>query len=525
MGIYFNPGNESFLQSKNSRIYVDKTELLNELNSRLSTDDKCIAVSHARRFGKSHAAGMIDAYYSRGCDSAELFENTKLATNPAYKKHMNKYNVIHLDISSFWDDYKANIIEKIKEYVVSDLRDEFEENVDFSKKFSVILMSVYKLTGIQFVIIIDEWDCVIRNSDDQNLIHNYLQFLHSLFKSEESKYFLALAYITGILPIKKIKDESALNNFQEFTMLKSRPITQYYGFTEEEVMMLCRQYNMDYESMRAWYNGYLLDGMHMYNPNSVSMALNYRDFDSYWKNTSSFESINTFINMNYEGLRDDIVNMLSGKKLYVNTETFQNDFSTVSSKDEALTALIHLGYLGYDREEESAFIPNYEVKKAYQAALCTGDWGKIGKSIARCDELLRATINCESDKVAEIIELAHESYTSVLRYNDENSLSCVLTMAYFTAPAYYNIVREMPAGKGYADMVFIPRENAGKRPAIIIELKCDKTAEAAVKQIKDRHYERALAGYKGKLLLVGINYDSQNGEKKHHTCVIEEYEK
>ena len=224
-------------------------------------------------------------------------------------------------------------------------------------------------------------------------------------------------------------------------MLKSRPITQYYGFTEEEVMMLCRQYNMDYESMKAWYNGYLIDGLHMYNPNSVSMALNYRDFDSYWKNTSSFESINTFINMNYEGLRDDIVNMLSGKKLYVNTETFQNDFSTVSSKDEALTALIHLGYLGYDREEESAFIPNYEVKKAYQAALCTGNWGKIGKSIARCDELLRATINCDSDKVAEIIELAHESYTSVLRYNDENSLSCVLTMAYFTAPAYYNIVR------------------------------------------------------------------------------------
>ena len=102
-------------------------------------------------------------------------------------------------------------------------------------------------------------------------------------------------------------------------MLKSRPITQYYGFTEEEVMMLCRQYNMDYESMKAWYNGYLIDGLHMYNPNSVSMALNYRDFDSYWKNTSSFESINTFINMNYEGLRDDIVNMLSGKKLYVNT--------------------------------------------------------------------------------------------------------------------------------------------------------------------------------------------------------------
>ena len=217
--------------------------------------------------------------------------------------------------------------------------------------------------------------------------------------------------------------------------------------------------------------------------------------------------------------------MLTGGKVRINTNTFQNDFSIITSKDDALTALIHLDILDDDADRKKSFIPNYEVKKAYQAALCTGNWGKIGKSIARCDELLRATINCDSDKVAEIIELAHESYTSVLRYNDENSLSCVLTMAYFTAPAYYNIVREMPAGKGYADMVFIPRENAGKRPAIIIELKCDKTAEAAVKQIKDRHYEGALAGYKGKLLLVGINYDSQNGEKKHHTCVIEEYEK
>ena len=139
-------------------------------------------------------------------------------------------------------------------------------------------------------------------------------------------------------------------------------------------------------------------------------------------------------------------------------------------------------------------------------------------------KLLEALWDQDAKAVAAGIENVHDEI-SILQYHDENSLSCVLTMAYFTAPAYYNIVREMPAGKGYADMVFIPRKNAGKRPAIIIELKCDKTAEAAVKQIKDRHYEGALAGYKGKLLLVGINYDSQNGEKKHHTCVIEEYEK
>ena len=521
MGIYFNPSNESFLQSRKSKIYVDKTGLIMELNSRLSTDDKCIAVSHARRFGKSHAAGMIDAYYSCGCDSSELFKDTKISSDPDYKKYMNKYNVIHLDISSFWDDFKDNIVEKIQEYVLDDLKEVFHEKVDFSKKFSNVLMAVYKLTGVPFVIIIDEWDCLIRNSEDKELVHKYLQFLHSLFKSEESKSFLALAYITGILPIKKIRDESALNNFQEFTMLKSRPITQYYGFTENEVRALCNQYDMDFESMKVWYNGYLIDGMHMYNPNSVSMALSYRDFDSYWKNTSSFLSINTFITMNYEGLKDDIITMLSDGKVYVNTETFQNDLFTVSSKDEALTALIHLGYLGYDREDESAFIPNYEVKKAYQAALCTGNWHEVAKSIAKCDELLRATINGDNEKVAEIIELAHEAYTSILKYNDENSLSCVLTMAYFTAPAYYNIIRKMPSGKGFADMAFIPRANAGNRPAIIVELKYNKTADTALKQIKENHYHGVLSDYQGKILLVGINYDTDGEEKKHHTCVIE----
>lgn len=235
MGVYFNPRNESFTQAKNSRIYIDKTGLIQELNMRLSTEDKCIAVSHARRFGKSHAAGMIDAYYSLGCDSTKLFENTEIAKCADFKKYMNQYNVIHLDISSFWDSYKENIVEKITEYVYKDFRKEFGEELDYGERFSYVLMSVYQKTGIPFVIIIDEWDCVIRNSHDKNLVHKYLQFLHSLFKSEESKSFLALAYITGILPIKKIVDESALNNFDEFTMLNSSPITEYYGFTESEV--------------------------------------------------------------------------------------------------------------------------------------------------------------------------------------------------------------------------------------------------------------------------------------------------
>ena len=523
MGIYFNPNNGSFMKDRNYEIYVDKTELITYLNKYIGTPKNCLAVSHARRFGKSHAAGMIDAYYSLGCDSTKLFENTKLSQTPDYKKYMNKYNVIHLDISSFWDNFKENIVEKIQEYIVDELKQEFGDKVDFTKMLSVVLMSIYNMTNTSFIIIIDEWDCIIRNSGDEELVHKYLQFLHSLFKSEESKSFLALAYITGILPIKKIKDESALNNFTEYTMIDSYPITQYYGFTEDEVKDLCKQYDMDFDSMKAWYNGYLIDDLHMYNPNSVSMALTRHRLDSYWKNTSSFASINTFITMNYEGLKDDIMTMLADGKVYVNPDSFQNDFSTVASKDDALTALIHLGYLGYDRDDQSAYIPNYEVKKAYQAALSTGSWKEVAKSISRCDELLRATINGDNEKVAELIEIAHDTYTSVLKYNDENSLSCVLTMAYFTAPGYYNIVREMPAMKGFADFVFIPRANAGKRPAMVVELKYNQSADSAITQIKEKRYHGVLEGYSDKILLVGINYDAEGKDNKHHTCIIEEW--
>ena len=314
---------------------------------------------------------MIDAYYSLGCDSSNLFENTKIAENADYKKYMNKYNVIHLDISSFWDDFKYDLIENVKKYIIDDFKKSFNDEIDYSKKFSVILMSVYQKTNIPFVIIIDEWDCIIRNSDNKELVHSYLQFLHSLFKSEESKSFLALGYITGILPIKKIKDESALNNFHEYTMLKSKPITKYYGFTEEEVTELCEKYDMDFDSIKAWYNGYLIDGIHMYNPNSVTQAMIDQDCDSYWRNTSSFSSINTFITMNYAGLKDDIITMLAGGKVMVDTRSFQNDLSDIHSKDDALTALIHLGYLGYDSDRKSAYIPNYEVSEAFQMALKT----------------------------------------------------------------------------------------------------------------------------------------------------------
>ena len=239
MAVYFNPGNESYRSDKRSQVYVDKTGLLSYLNTILGTNNRCVAVSHARRFGKSQAAGMIDAYYSMGSDSRELFSDLEIAKDEHFEEHLNKYNVIHLDISSIFDYYQDNLVEKIIECIIYDLKEEYGDRLDYSRPFTALLMDVYHLSGRPFVIIIDEWECIIRNSGDDELIHRYLQFLHSLFKSEESKHYLALGYITGIMPIKKIKNESALNNFKEYTMLDSYPITQYYGFTEHEVKELC----------------------------------------------------------------------------------------------------------------------------------------------------------------------------------------------------------------------------------------------------------------------------------------------
>ncbi len=524
MGTYFNPGNESMKKAVNSRIYMDKTELLAFTNEILFTEENCIAVSHARRFGKSQAAGMIDAYYSCGSDSKELFAPYEIATKPDFEEHLNKYNVIHLDISSFLDYYKDNLVEKILETLYRELKEQYPAILDLTNPIGAILMQVYELSEKPFVIIIDEWDCVVRNHADRpDLVHVYLQFLHSLFKSEESKKFLALAYITGILPIKKIKDESALNNFAEYTMLESNELTPYFGFTEKEVEGLCEKYEMDFASVKEWYNGYLIDGLHMYNPNSVYRAMVTKKLNSYWKNTSAFDTINTYITLNYEGLKEDILSMLAGGRVPVNVNTFQNDLSIIGSKDEALTALIHLGYLGYDAVMEEAYIPNYEVSLAYQAALATGEWKEIAASISRCQELLNATIRGNTDKVAELVELAHSSYASLLKYNDENALSCVLTMAYFTAPAYYNVIREFPSGVGFADLVLIPRTDAGDRPAIILELKWNKEADSAIRQIKERRYTGNLKGYGKKILLVGISYDKKSENKKHE-CVIEEWE-
>ncbi|MDO4987479.1 MAG: AAA family ATPase [Synergistes sp.] len=522
MGKYFNPSNQSFTDDSTAPIYVDKTGLLEHLNRCIRTPNRCVAVSHARRFGKSQAAGMLDAYYSKGCNSHELFSRFEIAKTADFEKYLNKYNVIHIDMAQMCDNCNGDFMEKLFKTLTAEFAaSELGDKLDCSKPVELVISDIYTLTDLPFVIIIDEWDCVVRNyASDQRLVHEYMQFLHALFKSELAKQFLALGYITGILPIKKFDDESTLNNFREYTMINSRGLTKYFGFTENEVEELCIKYNADIVGVKEWYDGYDINGISMYNPNSVCQAMEFHELTSYWTNTSSFSTINRFVTLNFEGLKDDVINMLKGERVAVNVRTFRNDLSEINSKDDALTALIHLGYLAYDTEMEEAYIPNFEVALAYHSALPSSGWKDVADSISRCTDLLNATIRKDEEKVAELIDKAHTAYTSHIKYNDENSLSCVVSMAYFTAPAYYTIVREFASGRGFADLAFIPKKMSSNRPPMIIELKWNKSADSAIKQVKEKRYHGALSGFCNEILLVGINYDKDDKDKKH-TCKIE----
>lgn len=525
MGIFVNRGNQSYLNAINSRIYVDKTGLLEYTNRVISTEQRNICVSRPRRFGKSMTAGMIAAYYDKSCDSRELFSPYRIAESDSYEKYLNQYTVIHLDITMFTTQEKgSSVADCINEQVTDELREIYHDILSSEKRnLPYALAEINDRTGERFVIIIDEWDAIFRESRyDVDAQKEYVDLLRGLFKSEMSKRFVALAYLTGILPIKKYNSESALNNFDEFTMTSPAMLAEYVGFTEEEVRTLCEEYDMDFEEAARWYDGYSFQRVsHVYSPNSVVKAMLRGEYSNYWTSTVAYESLKGYISMNFDGLKDAVIRMLAGGRCRVRIDTYENDMTSFRNKDDVLTMLIHLGYLAYDSRRKEVYIPNEEVKEAFGQAVEATDWTNVIQAIRQSDALLQATWDKNEEKVAAGIDAVHEANTSILKYNDENALSCVITLAYYNAANDYTLVREMPAGRGYADIVFLPRKYSDK-PAMIVELKYDQSAEGAIRQIEEKNYAKTLEEYKGNVLLVGINYDK---ETKKHSCVIREWGK
>lgn len=528
MGRFLNPDYSAFETALNSEIYIDKTGLLTYTNKVINTKQAFICNSRPRRFGKSVTADMLTAYYSKGCDSADIFADYEISHAGDFRQHLNKYDVIHLDIQWCLAPAKgaAGVVSYIEKSVIAELKEKYpniisEETVSLPEAMS----EIYTVTGNKFIVIIDEWDILIRdeanNRDEQE---NYINFLRGMFKGTEPTRFISLAYLTGILPIKKMKTQSALNNFDEFTMLDAGALASYIGFTELEVEKLCDKYQKDFAEVKRWYDGYMLENQQVYNPKAVVSVMLRGNFQSYWSQTGTYEVVVPLINMDFDGLKQAIIEMVSGSTVEVDTGTFQNDTVSFSSRDDVITYLIHLGYLAYDQRKQCAFISNEEIRQELLAAAKKTKWNELQEFEYQSEQLLEATLDREETLVADYIEQIHMEYASAIQYHNENSLSSVLTIAYLSAMKYYfKPIRELPTGRGFSDFVFIPKEEYRvDYPALVVELKWNKSAHTELQQIKDKKYPESLLQYTGNILLVGINYDKKS---KAHECVIEEYKR
>ena len=519
MGTYVNPGTERLRRSKANKYYVDKSMILSVLNEKINTDDNLICVSRPRRFGKTMAANMIAAYYSKGCDSHEVFSDLKISKDPSFEDNINKYTVIKLDINDVVTNKgKLSVSEYIDEKVISELRKEYPSvTLKDGVSLSTAIMEIYSSTGDQFVFIIDEYDVIIRDQEYSSEISGYLSFLVSLFKNSTVSPAIALSYLTGIMPIIREKVQSKLNNFKEYTMISPKGMAPFMGFTEEEVQSLAQKSGMAFDDLKRWYDGYNLKGLEIYSPKSVINAIEEGVCDDYWSQTSSYEALKDNILMDFNGIKSDVIRMVSGESISVNVRKFTNTPWEIESRDDVFTCLIHLGYLGYDSEERSCFIPNYELMEEWISAIeDTPDYRSVVDLIRDSKALMEATWKGDEEIVAEAVAKAHTEACSIQRYNNEGSFQSALHLAYYYAKSCYTIVNELPGGKGFADVAFIPYKP--DVPAIIIELKKDDTTSAAISQIRERKYPEALEKYRDNLLLVAITYDSKT---KEHRARIE----
>lgn len=532
MGTYLNPGNSGFTRIVSSD-YVDKTGLISLINRSIGTTNNLTCISRPRRFGKTYAAQMLCAYYDKTCDSHELFDRFHIAMDKTYEKHIGKYDVIYLDMTGIMGETSPDdIVAYTRRNIIEEIKTLYPE-VKIEEGFSASLVNLVEYTRNKIVMIIDEWDAPIR---EYSSVHGeYLDFLRSLFKnSATTPKIFAAAYMTGILPIKKDGSQSAISDFKEYSVLEPLDYAPYVGFTEEEVMNQCEKHGRNFSSMKQWYDGYTVGDCHsIYNPYSVMQAMASGKYKSYWKKTSAAETLVTYIDMDQDGLQDDIARLIAGESIVVDTDSFQNDVETFTCKDDVITLMIHLGYLTYEEANDSygdgddeqltglARIPNEEVRSEFEKILRKSKHRSLIQLVKKSDQLLADTIAGNSEAVAKTIQDVHESEYAPTWYNNEQALRYVVKMAYISCVDQYSKVEELPTGHGIADVVFIPKRRS-TLPAMIVELRWDKSAEGAIQQIKDKHYPRALNQFGGELVLVGINYDEHT---KQHTCKIEKTSK
>ena len=518
MSQFIDYGNSDFRSVKNSN-FIDKSGLLDILNKNMDTENRFICISRPRRFGKSVAAKMAYAYYDRSCDSSNLFEGLEITKSPDYKTHLNKYPTIFIDWNRFANIPKNEILKVAQKQFIKDLKKSYAF-LEEQDSLSNALAEINEKTSDRFILIIDEWDMLVRDVE-KDVQDEYVNFLRAMFKSNNANNVFLLVYMTGILPIIKIKTQSALNNFVEYSVVNPGITDKYYGFTEQEVAALCKEHDMDYELMKHAYDGYIIGReKSMFNPFSVMQSILFRNYNSYWSKTASFMAIETYLHTDVDNVRTKIIEMMSGGTEVIEPASFRNDMKNIETSDDVMTLLVHLGYLSYEPETQRVRIPNTEVAIEFKNAVSVAGWGELSKSVSASLSLLEDTINLKKEKIARAFDDYHFEASSLLEFNDENSMRCAIILAYYAAKPFYKIFHELPTGKGFADMVFIPLPGSS-RPAIVVELKYDKTADSAIDQIKRKEYPKSLKGFSKQIILVGINYNKSTSKHEVEMEVIE----
>ncbi len=506
-----------FSKTTKEKYFVDKSDLIEKINELVGTASQYVCVTRPRRFGKTLNAMMLASYYSKNSDFKELFDKLEISKSSSYLDHLNQHNVVYITFSKPTSDYAnyAEYIDSFKKQLIEDLKEKFDIKFDTNDKLGKIFEDLYNKTSENFVFIIDEWDYIFNNNlfseDDRK---EFLRFLEDLLKDRP---YVELAYMTGVLPIAKYSSGSALNMFDEYTFLNDATFDKYFGFTDSEVKVLCsKQKNISMNELRDWYDGYKTQGNHeIYNPRSVVFALRKGVCQSYWTNTGPMDEISYYIENNVEEIRNDIVQMVSGIPVNIHLEGYSAEQINLNTSDEILSAMTVYGFLSY--HDETLTIPNKELRMKFDYTLKNHQMGEISKLVLKSNQMLEATLNKDTEIMEKLIQEAHDINIPVIKYNDENSLACIITLVYLSARSKYKIVREMPAGIGFADFIFYPNDKS--KPAFIIELKKDSTPDEALKQIQEKRYALALKDYTGQKLAIGIAYDSK---LKKHSVKIED---
>lgn len=519
--IFVNPSPARFASVARAPHYVDKTALIGEINRGLENLTPCICSTRPRRFGKTYAAWMLAAYFSKGADTRELFSEMKIGKDPTFETNLNKFDVIFLDMSCFTPQNGYKHIRDIQKTVCENIRIAFPDDYSYAENaLTDLLANIYSKSGKRFYIIIDEWDAFFRIYKSNTELHKeYIEFLRGLFKGLIQDQFLIGAYMTGILPIKKYGTQSALTNFTEYTMLSPGPLAPFIGFTRDEVEEIYSKNGMDADQAAEWYDGYqVFNCDHIYNPCSVIESVRRRQFTNYWSQSETYESLKTYIDLNFDGLREAVASMLGNHPVPVRTDSFLNDVKNFRSRDDVLTLLIHLGYLTYDSRTNCASIPNSEVRDVFVTALRNSSREELVNIINVSDQVLRATLRQDAAEVARLIDAIHAEESTFEFYSNEQALRAVLSLAYLTARDKYQKFQEIAGGRGYIDILFIPRPGQVV-PPLLVELKWDNTADSAINQIANKDYPQVLEKFNltGHLLAVGISYSIV---AKSHCCRI-----